>query len=420
MKLRGDLWMTRINPEIIKKDFPIFNQDIHGRKLVYLDNGATTQKPLQVIEAMAGYNKIAHGNPHRGAHKLSVEATKAYNSSKETVRKFINAKSTEEIIFTRNTTESLNLIAYSYGREFINEGDEILLAISEHHSNILPWQRLAKERKAILKYMYLNAEGRIPLDEIKNKISEKTKLVSVGHMSNVLGTIHPVEEIIHHAHRVGAVVVVDGAQSAPHMKVDVQEMDADFFVFSGHKMLGPMGIGVLYGKKEILEKMSPFLLGGDMIEYVYEQEATFAPLPYRLEAGTQNVEGAVGIKAAMEYLEKIGLDKIEEHEKELTQYALDRMLSLPYIDIIGPKDLEMRGGLISFTIDGIHPHDIATILDSYGVAIRAGHHCAQPLMRFLDLHATSRISFYLYNTKDDVDQFIEGVKNVRKWFGYGS
>jgi len=412
--------MTRINPEIIKKDFPIFNQDIHGRKLVYLDNGATTQKPLQVIEAMAGYNKIAHGNPHRGAHKLSVEATKAYNSSKETVRKFINAKSTEEIIFTRNTTESLNLIAYSYGREFINEGDEILLAISEHHSNILPWQRLAKERKAILKYMYLNAEGRIPLDEIKNKISEKTKLVSVGHMSNVLGTIHPVEEIIHHAHRVGAVVVVDGAQSAPHMKVDVQEMDADFFVFSGHKMLGPMGIGVLYGKKEILEKMSPFLLGGDMIEYVYEQEATFAPLPYRLEAGTQNVEGAVGIKAAMEYLEKIGLDKIEEHEKELTQYALDRMLSLPYIDIIGPKDLEMRGGLISFTIDGIHPHDIATILDSYGVAIRAGHHCAQPLMRFLDLHATSRISFYLYNTKDDVDQFIEGVKNVRKWFGYGS
>lgn len=412
--------MTRINPEIIKKDFPIFNQDIHGRKLVYLDNGATTQKPLQVIEAMAGYNKIAHGNPHRGAHKLSVEATKAYNSSKETVKKFINAKSTEEIIFTRNTTESLNLIAYSYGREFINEGDEILLAISEHHSNILPWQRLAKERKAILKYMYLNAEGRIPLDEIKNKISEKTKLVSVGHMSNVLGTIHPVEEIIHHAHRVGAVVVVDGAQSAPHMKVDVQEMDADFFVFSGHKMLGPMGIGVLYGKKEILEKMSPFLLGGDMIEYVYEQEATFAPLPYRLEAGTQNVEGAVGIKAAMEYLEKIGLDKIEEHEKELTQYALDRMLSLPYIDIIGPKDLEMRGGLISFTIDGIHPHDIATILDSYGVAIRAGHHCAQPLMRFLDLHATSRISFYLYNTKDDVDQFIEGVKNVRKWFGYGS
>lgn len=412
--------MTRINPEIIKKDFPIFNQDIHGRKLVYLDNGATTQKPLQVIEAMAGYNKIAHGNPHRGAHKLSVEATKAYNSSKETVRKFINAKSTEEIIFTRNTTESLNLIAYSYGREFINEGDEILLAISEHHSNILPWQRLAKERKAILKYMYLNAEGRIPLDEIKNKISEKTKLVSVGHMSNVLGTIHPVEEIIHHAHRVGAVVVVDGAQSAPHMKVDVQEMDADFFVFSGHKMLGPMGIGVLYGKKEILEKMSPFLLGGDMIEYVYEQEATFAPLPYRLEAGTQNVEGAVGTKAAMEYLEKIGLDKIEEHEKELTQYALDRMLSLPYIDIIGPKDLEMRGGLISFTIDGIHPHDIATILDSYGVAIRAGHHCAQPLMRFLDLHATSRISFYLYNTKDDVDQFIEGVKNVRKWFGYGS
>lgn len=412
--------MAKINPEIIKKDFPVFRQNIEGKRLIYLDNGATTQKPLQVIEAMAEYNRLSHGNPHRGAHKLSIEATKAYDSAKEKIKEFINAKSTEEIVFTRNTTESLNLIAYSYGKKFISEGNEIVLTISEHHSNILPWQRAAKENKGVLKYMYLNDEGRITLNEIKNKITNKTKLVSIGHMSNVLGTIHPIEEIIDYAHKMGAVVVIDGAQSAPHFKIDVQKLDADFFVFSAHKMLGPMGIGVLYGKKEILENMPPFLMGGDMIEYVYEQGVTFAPLPYKFEAGTQNVEGAVGLKAAIEYLEKVGLNNIEEHENMLTEYALNKMLKLPYIDIQGPKDLEMRGGLISFTVDGVHPHDVSTILDSYGIAIRAGHHCAQPLMRFLDVPATSRISFYLYNTKDDIDQFIEGVKNVRKWFGYGS
>lgn len=412
--------MVKINPEEIKKDFSIFNQKVHGNRLVYLDNGATTQKPLQVIKAMDKYNNLSHGNPHRGAHKLSISATEAYDLAKEKVKKFINAKYIDEIIFTRNTTESLNLIAYSYGKEFINERDEIVLSISEHHSNILPWQRIAKEKKAILKYMYLNEESRLTLDEIKNKITTKTKIVSIAHMSNALGTIYPIEEIINYAHKMGAVVVVDGAQSTPHMKVDVQKIDADFFVFSAHKMLGPMGIGVLYGKKELLEKMPPFMMGGDMIEYVYEQEATFAPLPYKFEAGTQNVEGAVGLKAAIEYLEKIGIDKIEAHEKILTEYALDKMLRLPYINIQGPKDLNMRGGIISFTIDNIHPHDIATILDSYGVAIRAGHHCAQPLMRYLGIPATSRVSFYIYNTKEDIDQFIEGIKNVRKWFGYGS
>ena len=412
--------MVKINPEEIKNDFSIFNQKIHGNRLVYLDNGATTQKPLQVIKAMDKYNNLSHGNPHRGAHKLSISATEAYDLAKEKVKKFINAKYINEIIFTRNTTESLNLIAYSYGKEFINERDEIVLSISEHHSNILPWQRIAKEKKAILKYMYLNEESRLTLDEIKNKITTKTKIVSIAHMSNALGTIYPIEEIINYAHKMGAVVVVDGAQSTPHMKVDVQKIDADFFVFSAHKMLGPMGIGVLYGKKELLEKMPPFMMGGDMIEYVYEQEATFAPLPYKFEAGTQNVEGAVGLKAAIEYLEKIGIDKIEAHEKILTEYALDKMLRLPYINIQGPKDLNMRGGIISFTIDNIHPHDIATILDSYGVAIRAGHHCAQPLMRYLGIPATSRVSFYIYNTKEDIDQFIEGIKNVRKWFGYGS
>lgn len=412
--------MHKFNPTEIKRDFPILNQEINKHKLVYLDNGATTQKPNDVINAMNNYNKISHGNPHRGAHQLSIKATEAYDLAKDKVRDFINAKSSEEIIFTKNTTESLNLIAHSYGMEFIEENDEIVLAISEHHSNILPWQRVARAKKAVLKFMYLDNECRISKEEIMNKITDKTKLVAIAQMSNVLGTIHPIKEIIQHAHDMGAVVVVDGAQSTPHMKVDVQDLDADFLAFSAHKMLGPMGIGVLYGKKELLEKMPPYLVGGDMIEYVYEQEATFAPLPFKFEGGTQNVEGAVGFMAAIEYLEKIGLDNIAIHEKVLTEYALDKMLSLPYIKVQGPKDMDNRGGIISFTIDDIHPHDVATILDSYGIAIRAGHHCAQPLMRHLDIPATSRISFYLYNTKEEIDIFIEGIKNVRKWLGYGS
>lgn len=412
--------MIRLNPDEIKKDFPIFNQKINANILVYLDNGATTQKPIQVIDAMSNYNRISHGNPHRGAHQLSIRATEEYDLAKEKVRELINARYVEEIIFTRNTTESINLIAHSYGREFLKENDEIVLAISEHHSNILPWQRMAKEKNSALKYMYLNKEGRIPLEEIKEKITEKTKIVSVAQMSNTLGTIHPIEEIIAHAHEMGAIVIIDGAQSTPHMKVDVQNLDADFFVFSGHKMLGPMGIGVLYGKKDLLESMPPFLMGGDMIEYVYEEEATFAPLPYKFEAGTQNVEGAVGLRAAIEYLQRIGLDNIKAHEKILTEYALEKMLNLPYINIQGPKDLDKRGGIISFTIDDVHPHDVSSILDSYGVAVRAGHHCCQPLMRYLNVPATSRISFYLYNTIEDIDEFIEGLKNVRKWLGYGS
>lgn len=412
--------MTNLNPQEIKKDFPIFNQKINGNRLVYLDNGATTQKPIQVIDAMNDYNKTSHGNPHRGAHQLSITATEKYDLAKEKVREFINAKDTEEIIFTRNTTESINLIAYSYGKDFIKENDEIVLAISEHHSNILPWQRLAKDKKAVLKYMYLNEEGRIPPEEIKEKITNKTKIVSIAQMSNVLGTVHPLGEIIDYAHKMGSIAIIDGAQSTPHMTVDVQHLDADFFVFSAHKMLGPMGIGVLYGKKSLLNSIPPFLMGGDMIEYVYEQEATFAPLPYKFEAGTQNVEGAVGLTAAIDYLQNIGLDNIHNHEKILVEYALEKMLSLPYINIQGPKNLNLRGGIISFTMDNIHPHDIASILDSYGVALRAGHHCCQPLMRYLHVPATSRISFYLYNTKEDIDQFIEGIKSVRKWLGYGS
>ena len=412
--------MHRLNPEEIKKDFPILSQKVNEHRLIYLDNGATTQKPIQVIDALRDYNEKSHGNPHRGVHRLSIMATESYDLAKEKVREFIGAKSIEEIIFTKNATESINLISNTYGREFINENDEIVLAISEHHSNILPWQKVSRDKKAILKYMYLNEEGRISEEEYKSKITNKTKLVSLAQMSNVLGTINPIEEIIDYAHKIGAVVVIDGAQSTPHMKVDVQKLGADFFVFSAHKMLGPMGIGVLYGKKDLLEKMPPFLLGGDMIEYVYEQEASFAPLPFKFEGGTQNVEGAVGLLAAIKYLENIGMDNIFQHEKELTEYALEKMLSLNYLNIQGPKNMDNRGGIISFTIDDIHPHDVATILDSYGIAVRAGHHCAQPLMRFLNVPATTRVSFYLYNTKDDIDELVKGIKNVRKWFGYGS
>lgn len=412
--------MPKLNPHQIKEDFPILQQKINGNRLAYLDNSATTLKPIQVIEAISDYNKKSHGNPHRGAHKLSVLATEEYDLARKKVKEFINAKHSEEIIFTKNTTESLNLIAYSYGMNFINEGDEIVLAISEHHSNILPWQRVAKEKKANLKYMYLNANSRISEKEIKEKITTRTKIISIAQMSNVLGTIHPIEQIIEYGHKMGAIIIVDGAQSVPHMPVDVQYLDVDFFGFSAHKMLGPMGIGVLYGKKELLENMPPYLTGGDMIEYVYEQEATFAPIPYKFEAGTQNVEGAVGLRAAIEYLENIGLNNIQKHEEILVEYALDKMLKLPYIDIQGPIDLYMRGGIISFTLEDIHPHDIASILDTCGIAIRAGHHCAQPLMNYLKIPATSRISFYLYNTKEDIDQFIEGIKKVRKWFEYGS
>lgn len=412
--------MPKLNPHQIKEDFPILQQKINGNRLAYLDNSATTLKPIQVIEAISDYNKKSHGNPHRGAHKLSVLATEEYDLARKKVKEFINAKHSEEIIFTKNTTESLNLIAYSYGMNFINEGDEIVLAISEHHSNILPWQRVAKEKKANLKYMYLNANSRISEKEIKEKITTRTKIISIAQMSNVLGTIHPIEQIIEYGHKMGAIIIVDGAQSVPHMPVDVQDLDVDFFGFSAHKMLGPMGIGILYGKKELLENMPPYLTGGDMIEYVYEQEATFAPIPYKFEAGTQNVEGAVGLRAAIEYLENIGLNNIQKHEEILVEYALDKMLKLPYIDIQGPIDLYMRGGIISFTLEDIHPHDIASILDTYGIAIRAGHHCAQPLMNYLKIPATSRISFYLYNNKEDIDQFIEGIKKVRKWFGYGS
>ncbi|WP_425448082.1 cysteine desulfurase [Dethiothermospora halolimnae] len=412
--------MTKINVENIKKDFPILDQRVNDNNLVYLDSAATTHKPKSVLDEVREYNEKHNGNPHRGAHSLSVISTEKYEDARERVRKFINAKSSKEIIFTKNTTESLNLITYSYGMDFINSGDEIVLSIMEHHSNIVPWQRVAKAKNANIKYMYLNEDEKLTMDEVKEKITKDTKIVGITHMSNVLGTINPIKDIIDYAHDMGAIVVVDGAQSTPHMKVDVTSLDADFFVFSGHKILGPMGIGVLYGKEELLETMSPFLSGGNMIEYVLENESTFAPIPHKFEGGSQNVEGAVGLAKAIEYIENIGIESIRNHEIELTRHALEKMMEIPYIKIHGPKDVDNRGGVISFSVDDVHPHDVASILDAYGVEVRSGHHCAQPLMKYLDIPGTTRISFYLYNDKQDVDIFIESLKKVRKWLGYGS
>ncbi|HJG06939.1 MAG TPA: cysteine desulfurase [Megamonas hypermegale] len=402
---------------MFRQDFPILN-DINN-PVVYLDNGATTQKPQAVINAVRDYYIAENANPLRGLYSLSVKATEAYEKARQSVAKFINAKESCEIIFTRNATESLNLIAYSYGMSKIQENDEIVISILEHHSNILPWQMVAKAKKATLKYMYTDVEGNISDEEILSKITEKTKIVSITQVSNVLGVKTPLEKIIKRAHAVGAIVVVDGAQGAPHLATDVQKLDCDFYAFSGHKMLAPMGIGVLYGKKSLLEEMPPFLRGGEMIDMVTEQDATFAPLPEKFEAGTPNVSGAIGLKAAIDYLNNVGFDKIEAQEKELMDLAYTELAKIPYVTIYGPKNPALRYGVLSFNIEGVHPHDVSSLVDYHGnIALRAGHHCAQPLLKFLKTPSTNRISFYFYNTKEDVYKFIEQIKQVRKWMGY--
>lgn len=402
---------------MFRQDFPILN-DRHN-PVVYLDNAATTQKPQAVIDAVTNYCTAQNANPLRGLYSLSVKATKAYEQSRRAVAEFINAKEDCEIIFTRNATESLNLIAYSYGMENIQAGDEIVISILEHHSNILPWQMVAKAKNAVLKYMYTDEEGHISDEEIFAKITEKTKIVSVTQISNVLGVKTPLEKITARAHEVGAAVIVDGAQGAPHLQTDVQKMGCDFYVFSGHKMLAPMGIGVLYGKKNLLENMPPFLRGGEMIDIVTQQDATFAPLPEKFEAGTPNVSGAVGLKAAIDYINGIGFDKIEAHEKKLMQLACTELEKLPYITLYGPKNPAERHGVLSFNIEGVHPHDVSSLVDYHGnIALRAGHHCAQPLLKFLNISSTNRISFYFYNTQEDIYKFIEQIKQVRKWMGY--
>ena len=398
--------------EEIKKDFPL----LENRNIAYLDSGATTQKPKEVIEAIEKYYENNNANPHRGAYSLSIEATEQYENTRTKIAEFINAKHREEIIFSKNATESLNLIAYSYGMDNLKKDDEVVISIMEHHSNLVPWQKVTKTTGSKLNYMYINENYEISDEEIESKITDKTKIVGITHVSNVLGTINNVKKIIKYAHKKGAVVIVDASQSIPHMKIDVQDLDADFLVFSGHKMLAPLGIGVLYGKREILNNMTPFLMGGDMIEYVYEQETTFAPLPNKFEAGTQNVEGVIGLGAAIDYIQKIGYDKIQEKENEIISYARQELSKLDYLTLYLTPNAQNHSSVISFNIKGVHPHDVASILDSENVCVRSGNHCAQPLMRFLGIDSTCRASFYFYNSKEDVDRLVSALNKAYKMF----
>lgn len=401
-----------MNIEEIKKDFPIFE----NKNIAYLDSGATTQKPRYVLDKINEYYEKSNANPHRGAYSLSVEATELYEGARAKIANFINAKYPEEIIFSKNASESLNLVAYSYGLDNLSEGDEVVLSIMEHHSNLVPWQMVTKKTKSTLKYMYINKDFELSKEEIESKITDKTKIVAITQVSNVLGTINNVKEIIKYAHKKGAKVLVDASQSIPHMKVDVRDLDADFLAFSGHKTLAPLGIGVLYGKREILNKMNPFLMGGDMIEYVYEQNTTFAPLPNKFEAGTQNVEGVVGLSAAIDYIEKIGYEEIDKIEKEVVSYAIDELSKLDFLTIYMTPNRENHSSVISFNINGVHPHDVASILDSENVCVRSGNHCAQPLMRFLGIDSTCRASFYFYNTKEDVDRLVKALNKAYNMF----
>ncbi|MBO5564333.1 MAG: cysteine desulfurase [Lachnospiraceae bacterium] len=396
-----------------KKDFAIFE----GNDIIYFDNAATAQRPRKVMEAMTTFNDTCNANPLRGLYDWSVRATAAYEEAREKTAAFIGAQTSEEIIFTRNATESLNLVAYSYGLSHIKEGDEIVISVMEHHSNILPWQMVARERKAKLVFLECDEEGTIAREEYESKITDKTKIVSIMQVSNVLGVTNPVREIADYAHAKGAVVIVDGAQSVPHRAVDVQALHADFLAFSAHKMCGPMGMGVLYGKKELLEDMPPFLTGGEMIEYVTREDATFAELPHKFEAGTVNAQGAAGLSAAIDYLRDVGFDRIRETEDRLTKRLMAGMQELPYITICGANDPLLHSGIVTFNIEGCHPHDVSSVLDTEGICIRAGHHCAQPLMKHLGVQSTARASLYFYNTEEEVDRFLEKLGKVREWLG---
>ena len=396
----------------LRKDFPI----LQNRNIAYLDSGATTQKPIQVIKAVEEFYEKYNANIHRGAYTLSTEATAIYEETRYKIAKFINARYAEEIIYSKNATEGLNLVAYSYGLDNLKKDDEVAISIMEHHSNLVPWQMVTSKTGSKLSYMYINEDYEISNEEIESKITDKTKIVGITHVSNVLGTVNNIKKIIKYAHKKGAIVIVDASQSIPHMRIDVQDLDADFLVFSGHKMLAPLGIGILYGKRELLNKMNPFLMGGDMIEYVYEQETTYAPLPNKFEAGTQNVEGVIGLGAAIDYIENIGYDKIHDIEAEVLDYARQELSKLDYLTLYVTPNKENHSGVISFNINGVHPHDVASILDSDGVCVRSGNHCAQPLMRYLGIDSTCRASFYLYNTKDDVDKLVIALDKAYKMF----
>lgn len=404
----------------IKRDFSILDQTVNDEPLVYLDNAATTQKPAAVLAAIEQYYCRDNANVHRGVHTLAERATAQYEDAREKVQHFIHAKESAEVLFTRGTTTSLNWVAKSYGEANVHQGDEILISVMEHHSNIVPWQQLAKKQQAVLKYIDITAEGMLDMDRLRSQLTSKTKIVSLAHISNVLGVVNPIQEIAQLVHEVGAVLVVDGAQAVPHQKVNVQEMDVDFYAFSGHKMLGPTGIGVLYGKRHLLEQMEPVEFGGEMIDVVTEQDSTWKELPWKFEAGTPNIAGAIGLRAAIDYVTSIGLDNIQQHEKELMQYLWPKLTAIPGLTIYGPEKLEQRTGIITFNLEGIHPHDVATAMDMEGVAIRAGNHCTQPLMHKLRCGSSARASFYIYNTPSDADKFVEALIATKEFFSYGT
>jgi len=399
----------------IRRYFPILNQQVNGHPLVYLDSSATSQKPVQVIEALDTYYKEYNSNVHRGVHTLGSKATDAYEGAREKVRSFINAREANEIVFLRGTTAALNLVANSYVRPRLQPGDEIVTTVAEHHSNFIPWQQAAKATGATFTFIPMEEDGTITVEAVKRTVSPKTKVVAIRQISNVLGDVTPIKEIAAIAHQNGAVLIVDGAQSAPHMKVDVQELGCDFFCFSAHKMCGPTGVGVLYGRRELLEQMEPVEYGGEMIDFVELYDSTWKEVPWRFEGGTPIIAGAIGLAAAIDFLNEIGMEEIERHDRKLVRYALEQMKQIEGLSIYGPT--QERTGLITFNLAGVHPHDVATVLDSYGIAVRAGHHCAQPLMRWLNVTATARASFYLYNTEEDVDALVAGLKKTKEYFG---
>tara|TARA_Y100000817_G_scaffold82775_4_gene63916 strand:+ start:9983 stop:11224 length:1242 start_codon:yes stop_codon:yes gene_type:complete len=411
-----------INIDQIRNDFPILSRKINGHQLVYLDNAATTHKPRSVINSLVDFYENHNSNVHRGVHTLSMEATDKFEEAREKISKFINSQTSQSIIWTRNASESLNIISYSWGNKNIGEGDEILLSPMEHHSNLIPWQELARTKGAKIKFLSLNIDGTLDLSNIDELITQKTKLVSIVHVSNALGTINPVKELCEKAHQVGALFVLDGAQSVPHMSVDVQDIGCDFFVFSGHKMMGPTGIGVLYGKMEILEEMDPVFTGGEMVLEVTYEKASWADIPMRFEAGTPNIADSIALGTAVDYLQNIGMENIHDYEKNITSYALKKFNTLESegVTLFGPKSSDQKGAVFSFHIPNIHPHDLGTILDGMGIAVRTGHHCAMPLIKSLGVSATARASFYVYNTIEEVDTLIDGIKSAIRYFGDGS
>lgn len=402
-----------------RKDFPILDQQVNGEPLVYLDNAATTQKPNQVLKTIVSYYQNDNANVHRGVHTLAERATDHYEAARDKVAEFINAANRKSIVYTRSTTEGLNWVASSFGNLVVNEGDEIVISQLEHHSNIVPWQQVAQKQHATLKYIDLTADGELDMDSARRQITDKTKIVAIAQAANVMGVVNPIKELAQIAHQHGAYMIADGAQAAPHMKIDVQDLDVDFYAFSGHKMLAPTGIGVLYGKQDLLEMMPPVQFGGEMIDFVHHQDASWTELPWKFEAGTPNISGAIALGSAVDYLTKLGMDNIHAYEHELVAYTLPKLLAVDGVTVYGPHDPNKHTGVLAFNMAGLHPHDVATGLDMEGVAVRAGHHCAQPLMEYLNVTATARASFYFYNTQADADKFIQAVTAVKEFFADG-